>query len=223
MRRRHATLVRRGVHQPKTTISALKRFPIFAACLFVALPALSVAQERVSARRTRTGVTAVNTYAKDIDQFIKRNPKDHRIFGDTASGTQDEPSHWQEFKTEAEREKADTGENLNENAYVWLKGGKVVGVNFTFQSPSRDWAQFAMYYFREDGTLAKIQSRLNTFYGELTVRQEKFYSSEGKLLRTTKKYLDLNSQKPKKPGKDIQEFPIPVYRRVEDLPFYKLL
>jgi hypothetical protein len=29
-------------------------------------------------------------------------------------------------------------------------------------SPSGDWAHFIMYYFREDGTLAKIQSQLNT-------------------------------------------------------------
>ncbi len=167
--------------------------------------------------------SVINLSARQIDQFIKRNPKGRRIFADVASGASDEPSRWQEFKTEAAREKADTGDNLNENAYVWLKAGKVVGVNFTFQSPSRDWAHFAMYYFREDGTLAKIQSQLNSFYGDMTVRRESFFKSDGQLLHTTVKYFDLNSQKPKKPEKDFPEFPVPVYKKVQDLPFYKLL
>lgn len=166
---------------------------------------------------------AINSYVKQIDQFIKRTPKKHRIFGDVASGRKDEPSRWQEFKSEAEREKADTGENLNESAYVWLKAGKVVSVNLTLQSPSGDWVHFVMYYFREAGTLAKIQAQLNTFYGDVTVRREEFYSADGKLLRTNTKHFDLNSQKPKKPDRDLPDFPIPVYLRVQDLPFYKLL
>lgn len=165
----------------------------------------------------------VNSYVKQIDQFIKLNPKKHRIFGDVASGTTDESSRWQEFKTEAERDQADTGENLNESAYVWSKAGKLVGVSLTLQSPSGDWTQFVMYYFREDGTLAKIRARLNTFYGDFTVRRERVYGPSGTLLRTTANYFDLNSQKPKKPVKDLPDFPIPVYLKAQDLPFYNLL
>jgi hypothetical protein len=160
---------------------------------------------------------------KQIDQFIKRNPKAQRIFGNVASGRRVEANRWCEFKSEDEREKADTGDNLNEQAYVWLKAEKVVGVNLTLQSPSGDWVHFVMYYFRGDGTLTKIQAQLNSFYGDLSVRREKFYSQSGKLLHTSTKYLDLNSQKESKPGEDFVDEPIPVYRKVRDLPFYKLL
>lgn len=186
--------------------------------LCVCFPVQSAAQKQASTERAK-----INSYAKQIDLFIKRNPKARRIFADVASGTVEEPTRWREFKSEAQREKADTGDNLNENAYVWSKAGKVVGANFTFQSPSRDWAHFAMYYFREDGTLAKIQSQLNTFYSDMTVRRESFYAPDGKLLHSTVKYFDLNSQKPKKPDTDFPEFPIPVYQKIQDLPFFKLL
>ena len=165
-------------------------------------------------------VAAIDSYAKRVDQFIKRNPNHLRIFANVASN---KPDRWREFKSERSRDKADTGDNLNENAYVWLKAGKIVGVNFTFQSGSRDWAHFVMYYFREDGTLAKIQAQLNTFYGNVSIARDKFYSADGKMLRSTTRYLDLKSKKPTEPTADFQDEPIPIYRNVRDLPFRKLL
>ena len=132
-----------------------------------------------------------------------------------------EADQWREFQSEDKRQNADTGENLNENATVWLRTGKVVGANFTFQSPSRDWAHFVMYYFREDGGLSKLESRLNTFYGNVSVIREMSYNSKGKLLRNSTKCFDLYSQKPKRCTNT--SVSIPVFRSVRNLPFYKLL
>jgi hypothetical protein len=194
--------------------------PIVTACALALFVALLDAQSQAP---KHSAIAAIDSYAKSVDSFIKLNPNALRIFANVASGTDKGPDRWRRFRSEAERQEAESGHNLNETAFVWLKAGKVVGANFTFQSGSRDWAHFVMYYFREDGTLAKIRAQLNTFYGNISVMREQVYSSSGKLLRKTTRYLDLESQEPRRPTADFQDEPIPVYRRVRDLPFYKLL
>lgn len=168
-------------------------------------------------------IAAIEAYSKSVDQFIKLHKKTARIFGNVASGNEAGKDRWREFKNEKAREKADTGDNLNENAYVWSRNGKLVGANFTFQSPSRDWAHFVMYYYREDGTLAKIESTLNTFYGNVTIKRATYYAPNGTALRATTRYLDLNTQKPIKPKQEFFDEPTPIYPKVSDLPFHHLL
>jgi hypothetical protein len=113
-------------------------------------------------------------------------------------------------------------DDLDDVAYVWLRQGKVVAVFFTFQSESRDWYHFVTYYFREDGTLAKIHSRLNTFYGSVTAIRDQYYGSNGRVLKSTARFLDIQTQKPKKKP-NFQDEPTPVYLNVRKLPFSKLL
>jgi hypothetical protein len=129
-------------------------------------------------------------------------------------------SQWREFKSEVEREEADTG---NDKANVWAKDGAVVSAYFTFQSLSGDWAHYVNYYFREDGALAKIQARLNTFYGDMIVIRERFYDPKGRLLSSSQQFLDLKTKKKKRPGETFEDEPIPVYRTVKALPFYTAL
>jgi hypothetical protein len=175
-------------------------------------------RERYSAE-----IATIESYVREVDQFIKKNPRSQHIFANVATGTEKVPDEWRDFRSEKEREKADTGDNLNENAYVWLRGGKVVGVNFTFQSPSRDWAHFVIYYYRPDGTLAKIDAQLNTFYGNITVIREKYYSGTGKLLKESTKFFDLKTQKKRKPSKNFEDEELPLYMKTFDLPFRHLL
>ncbi|HMF55860.1 MAG TPA: hypothetical protein VK619_05840 [Pyrinomonadaceae bacterium] len=167
-------------------------------------------------------IAAIETYSKGIDRYIRTHKRSARIFADVS---QDETARWREFRTERERDRADTGDNLNENAYVWLRDGKIAGANFTFQSPSRDWAQFVMYYFRQDGTLAKIDSRLNTFYGNMTVKRIRYYDADGHLLKSSVDYFDLQTQKRKRgvADGDFMDRPVPVYMKVSSLPFYNLV
>lgn len=167
-----------------------------------------------------TGKAAeIEAYAKEIDSYIKSNPKPVRIFADI-SGVTNDAEQWREFKTEKERDGA--GENLNSTADVWTRNGKVIGANFTFQTPSGDWTQFVMYYFRSDGTLAKIFSTLNTFHGGITVVREDYYNSKGTFLRGTTHCQDLKTQKTK-PCADFQDQPAPLYQKLSQLPFYTLL
>jgi hypothetical protein len=164
-----------------------------------------------------TELAAINTYARQVDRFIKLNNKRRRVFGDV--GETDE--NWREFKGQVAKGETDP-DDLDEVAHVWARKGKVVAAGFTFQSESRDWYHFVTYYFREDGTLAKIHSRLNTFYGSVTAIRDQYYGSNGRVLKSTARFLDIQTQKPKKKP-NFQDEPTPVYLNVRKLPFFKLL
>jgi hypothetical protein len=199
----------------------------FSTSIFVcaALAILTPAQTNTKSVKTAraTEKTRIEAYCQGLDAYAKNNPKLGRIFADVSSDGEGQKSPWREFESEAEREKADTGDNLNENAIVWSKDGAVVLASCTFQSPSRDWAHFVSFYFRADGTLAKVRARLNTFYGEMTVIRERLYDSKGRLLSSSQQFLDLKTQKKKKPGAGFQDDSFPLYRTVRALPFYALL
>ena len=171
-------------------------------------------------KRNAAELTAISSYVKSIDQFTNRNARKRRIFG-IVPEEEDKPDKWIEFKYVRQAVQA----NLHDSAYVWLKDGKVVAAQFSLTSSSGDWYHYVNYYFRADGTLAKIHAQLNTFAspdGGLSVVRDKFYSSSGKLLHTATRYLDLKSQKPRKRG-DFMDQPISVYENARDLPFLKLL
>ena len=184
------------------------------------LTASLAGQELQAAAPPKTGPTAIASYTKPIDRFTKRNPRKRRIFG-IIPGEEDKPDKWAEFKTVRQEVQA----NLEDSAHVWLRDHKVVAAKFSFTTPSGDWYHYVDYYFRADGTLAKIHAQLNTFAspdGGIIVVRDKVYGSGGKLLHTATRYRDLKSQKPRKRG-EFMDQAIPVYQTVRDLPFYKLL
>ncbi len=199
-------------------------------CFLVSMLALINWGDRTTAQQgaplstsAATGkIAEIESYVKEVDAYVKANAQSQRIFADVSSGTEAGAAKWSEFKTDKEREAADTGDNLNENAYAWTRDGKLVGANFTFQSPSRDWVNYVMYYFRPDGTLAKSDSTLNTFQGEITVIRQDFYSAKGVALKGTTHCKDLKSQKPKPCG-NYNDQPAPLYKTVNEVPFYGLL
>jgi hypothetical protein len=169
----------------------------------------------------QTTVAQIATRVKQVDRFVKTKPK-ARFFGDMSSATEDEKAKWQEFKSAKAREDAGNGDNLSQSAEVWTKQGKVVRVDFVFTSPSGDWAHLITYYFREDGTLAKLEAQHNTFYGDVSVVRIQYFDAGGKQIHATKKILDLQTQKPKKPG-EFYDNPVTVFLRTSDLPFHTLL
>jgi hypothetical protein len=184
------------------------------------LSASAAGQEPLAAAPPKTELTAITSYSRSVDQFTKRNPRKKRIFG-IIPQDEDKPDKWAQFKTTRQEIQAD----LEDSAHVWARDGKVVAARFSFTSPSGDWYHYVDFYFRADGTLAKIHAQLNTFAaadGGMSVVRDKFYGSGGKLLHTTTRYLDLKSQKPRKRA-DFMDQPIPVYQTVRNLPFYKLL
>jgi hypothetical protein len=147
-----------------------------------------------------------------------------RVFADVA--IQGRPAAWKEFATEEDRRKADLGQNLNANAYLWQRDGKVLRTTFTLQSPSRDWALVSLLTYRPDGTLAVLASTMNSFYGDITVKREYVFDGRGILRKKSVKAFEIGTDKPKDLkalGRDFFDMQPPIYRRVRDLPFVHLL
>jgi hypothetical protein len=174
-------------------------FILLSACL----PALS--------QINRSAIGEIDTYTKGIDRFIKSKPKS-RLFRDVSTS---QKSNWREVR-------AKQAEGLYETAEVWTREGKVVAANFALSSPSGDWMHFINYYFRADGSLAKIEAQLNTFYGNVSVLRKRYYDANRKQLKATERYLDLETRKAVKPP-DFIDHQIPMYSRVATLPFGRLL
>jgi hypothetical protein len=185
--------------------------------LFLCISLLAVPGETFA----QSQVAKIDTFVAEVNRFIKENPKSSRVFANVA-GAEDNKPQWREFRNRDEMEKTRTGDNLNEIAFVWTRASKVAGISFTFTSPSGDWAHLLTYYFRDDGSLAKISAQLNTFYGDLSIIRQLYFNNRGVLFKNTRQYLDLKTKRAKKPG-EFFDHSVPVYRNVQALPFHKLL
>ena len=183
--------------------------------------AIAGCQSFAVAQTSKSSVTEINNYTGGVERFTKVNKK-HRIFGDVSSAKTDKTDLWREFKNEKQLEDTGDGENLNQTATVWTKQGKVIAAKFNFTSPSGDWNHFINYYFRENGSLAKIDAQLNTFEGNVSVVRQRYYNSNEFLIKSTQTFRELETNKPRKSA-DFMDNPIPVYLKVSDLPFHQLL
>jgi hypothetical protein len=168
-------------------------------------------------------IKRIDAYCKTLDSFVKKYKSPHLVFADVSDYNQNK-SLWRKYNSEKEFEKAREKVESYDTAYVWRKNNKVVMANLTLSSPSGDWAHYIYHYFREDGTLAKIEARLNTFYGNMTVLRWFYFNRKGSLLRKTTKYLDLETQKPKKAGEqDFNDNEVKIFKKTSKLPFNSLL
>lgn len=168
-------------------------------------------------------IKRIDAYRKTLDSFVKKHKGPHFVFADVSDDNRNKPQ-WRRYNSEKEFEKARENFESYNIAYVWRKNGKTVMANFTFSSPSGDWSHYVFHYFREDGTLAKVEARLNTFYGNLTVLRNFYFNRQGKLLRKMTKYLDLETQKPKNPAKEeFYDNEVKIFKKTSKLPFNFLL
>jgi hypothetical protein len=163
-------------------------------------------------------ISKIEAHARQLDRYTKTSRG--RYFAGTASEEEQNP-RWREFKTKREFDKAET----YSAATVWVKPtGEVAVANFSLSSPSGDWAMYNTYYYRADGTLAKLRSELRTFMGDVIVMRDRLYDTTGKMIQEKVRYLDLNTRKPKRVKEgDYMAMPLEVYAKSSDLPFYKLM
>jgi hypothetical protein len=150
-------------------------------------------------------IKRIDAYSKTVDTFVGKNKSPHLIFADASDYSENSKPDWRKFASERVLEKFRETTETYTIAYNWLRKGKLIKANFTLFSPSGDWAQYVYHYFREDGTLAKAESEMRTFNGDLIVIQDFYIDAKGKLLKKTVKYLDLQTQKPIKPTKEFLE------------------
>ncbi len=165
-------------------------------------------------------IVAIEKYCKEIDANKKEKSIVRKTFATIDSGKKGTRKVWLEFKNDKAREQADTGENLNENAFVWVRKNKIVAATFTFQDASRKWVHFGFYYFRPDGTLAKLDEELDR--DKIKLVRKSYFSEEKKNIAGASNYFDGTTKLPTAP-KNFGDRRIPVYKSVNDLPFYKLL
>ncbi len=168
-------------------------------------------------------IKRIDAYCKTLDTFVKKYKSMHLVFADVSDYNQNKPQ-WRKYNSEKEFEKAREKVESYNIAYVWRKNGKIVKANFTFSSPSGDWAHYIYHYFREDGTIAKVEAQLNTFYGNMTILRRFYFNRKGSPLRKTTKYLDLETQKPKKSEEqDFYDNEVKIFKKTNRLPFISLL
>lgn len=166
----------------------------------------------------------------------KTKTKPDRVFADTSEkvGSRSGEGSWREFPSPDALKGVGEDGAPNTQAFVWRFADGVVFVQLFFQSGSGDWAHFADHCFRPDGTLARVESTLNTFNaglldeefekgneGGVSRIRTKYFGQDGRLLRKTSRLLDLATRKPiKRSFMDQDDI---IYKAMSTLPFYRLL
>lgn len=168
-------------------------------------------------------IKTIDAYTKKIDALVKRSKNPHLVFADTSQTSR---SKWRQFPSEKAletfREKTETYEIM----YAWRQTGKIVETSTTLFSASGDWVHYIYHYFREDGTLAKVESDLRSFYGDIIVEQQFYYDKNGRQLKKVVRYRDLKTKKFKKvdPRSDYLSLAkFDTYKTTKKLPFAHLL
>ena len=173
-------------------------------------------------------IKSINAHCKTIDANQKSRKLPDLVFADTSSGYEkDENAAWRKFASVKALDKFREKSETYTVSYNWLKNGRIAVSNFTFSSPSGDWAEYIYSYYREDGTLSKAKIDYRTCRGDIIVLQDLYCNTTGKLLKKTVKYQDLTTHKPKKVEKDSFDSgmlnEVNYYKTTKKLPFAHLL
>ena len=114
-------------------------------------------------------------------------------------------------------------------ARVHLAGGRVLMVEYWVQTPSGDWQNRSEHFFREDGTLAFVLEQHLTYNvgseeapRPLTIESRRYFDRAGKKVRSMQKTVAPGG-KVFPTGSANPDRNAPVFMRVRDLPFAKLL
>lgn len=193
-----------------------------AAFLSAIVPAACVGAPASNSRASE--LNEARTISRSIDRYASSHPREARYFADIADDRSKGPDRWREFRTLKLIENPD----FYDKAIVWTRRGRTAQVNLTDSSPSGDWVRYDNYSFRPDGTLAKVDSTLSTFYTGYTggndlirVLQVRHYNRAGRVLKATKEYRDAKYLRVR-PSAYRKNEPL-VYLRVSALPFHALL
>jgi hypothetical protein len=168
-------------------------------------------------------IKTIDAYVKKIDAFVKKNKSPQLVFADTAY---EGKAKWRQFASEKALDKFREKTETYEIIYVWKQVGRIVETSSTLFSPSGDWAQYVYHYFRENGTLAKVESDFRSFHGDIIIEQSLYYDAKGKQLKKTTQYRDLKTKKFKKvdPKSGIPSMgKFEVFKTTKKLPFAHLL
>lgn len=198
-------------------MKSLKSLNIIIVLLFIFSVSISAQVNKKAA------IKQIEAYSQTLDAFVKSHKTPNLITADVSDYTKNTPAVWKKFKSAKALDRA----GYYESADVWQKDNKVVVANFSFYSPSGDWASFTNHYYRADGSLAKVEYQLNTFALEghpISLIQNNYYDQNGKLLRKTTKYYNPETKKQKKAGEvNFMNRDAEIFKKTSQLPFASLV
>ena len=196
------------------------RTVLFAAAALVIAQAACLAQNPPA---EDPSVTAVREYVKTAADYAEKQGSPHLIVADISDYNQGSKPVWKKYASAEEFENSREEEESYTTAYVWFQENVPVAVNFTYSSPSGDWALYVEYVFRVDGSVAGIRRELRTFQGDVIVVKNYLFDEKGKKLKETTEFFDLESEKPIPPKKDFADMEVDLYKSVKELPFAEVL
>jgi hypothetical protein len=194
----------------------LRALPFALLLAHAAATAQTPTQQRRLPKPTRTEprIVAVEKYTDELDDYARLNPQSRRFFANTS---EDQAGHWQEVGGEKEiDDKA--------SAVVWMKKDKPVIVVLSGKSVGS--SRRVTYYFRDNGTLAKIHSELQISAGNMQSLRDRSYDQKtfAVLIRDFSHCTDMVTGQQKPCGDaEALEKQLPVYMKSTELPFYALL
>lgn len=190
-------------------------------CALLILQATVAAQTEPQQRRlpkptqSAPRILAVEKYTDELDEYARLNPQSRRFFVNTSD---DQTGSWQEVANEKELE------NKGAAAVVWMRQEKPVIVLLWGRSIGQ--SRRVTYYFRDNGTLAKVHSELQISAGDMQSVRDRSYDPKtfAVLIRDFSRCTDLvtGQQKPCAEAEALEKS-IPVYMRSAEIPFYALL
>jgi hypothetical protein len=186
--------------------------------LFVSAAAQTPTQRRTLPKPTQTAprIVAVEKYTDELDTYAKLNPQARRFFVNTSTAAA--AANWQEVSSEQETENKDS-------AIVWFRKDKPLIA--LVSSQMMESGQKVTYYFRENGTLAKIHSELFIKAGNMEAVRDRSYDPKtfAILIRDFSRCFDFQTsqQKPCGEAAALEAKLIPVYMKSTELPFSALL
>jgi hypothetical protein len=173
-------------------------------------------QQRRLPKPTQTAprIVAIEKYTDELEEYAKLNPQSRRFFVNTA---EDQTGSWQEVGSEKELENKAA-------AVVWMKKEKPVIALLT--SKSLGQSRRVTYYFRDNGTLAKVHSELEINAGNMqSVRDRSYDPKTFTVIVWDSSYCSDMATGQQRPCGDAEtlEKSIPVYMKSTELPVYALL
>ena len=196
----------------------IKRLTRTAAIFLALLPGFTANPPAANAQTTcAQEVANIQAYTKKIDKLIKQGQSmaSKRTFARHPSDANEHAGKWIEVRGNVETSNAAFAETASE----WSLAGNVIAAQLVIQSVSGNWVHRVLYYFRDDGTLARISSTLDSSLGARIVVREQFYDRKGVVLSKSSQRYTLRAKN--KSGHESVDEPLPVFMTPGDLPFYR--
>jgi hypothetical protein len=184
------------------------------AIMHTVVAAQTPTQERRLPKPTQTSsrIVAVEKYTDELDNYARLNPQSRRLFSNTSDP---QTGSWQEVGNETEVESKAL-------AVAWMKNGKAVIVLISSKSPQSN--QKVTYYFRDNGTLAKVHSEFSNNVNNMQSLRDRSYDPKAFLVRDFSYCTDMVTGMQRPCGDaEVVEKAIPLYMRSTELPFYAQL